>query len=70
MINIKDNVTDGKMVTFKHYFDGALWYSTESGDVFPVPIEDIGTATFNATDKAILFMRYMRKFNDSLKSES
>lgn len=29
--------------------------------VFPVPLEDIGDATFNATEKALFFMRYIRK---------
>lgn len=28
---------------------------------FPVPIEDIGNATFNATEKGMLMMRYVRK---------
>lgn len=28
---------------------------------FPVPLSDIGDATLLATDKAIMFMRYIRK---------
>ena len=48
-------------VNFEYYSDGALWYITETGLKFPVPISDIGTATFLKTDKAILFMRYIRK---------
>src|SRR4051812_32839132 len=28
---------------------------------FPVPIEDIGESSLNASDKAILFMRWIRK---------
>jgi hypothetical protein len=28
---------------------------------FPVPLDDIGTATLLATDKAITFMRWIRK---------
>lgn len=31
---------------------------------FPVEISDIGDATFKATDKAILFMRYIKKAID------
>lgn len=49
-------------VDFQYYRDGNLWYqASESGLVFPVPIEDIGNATFHRSDKAILFMRYIRK---------
>lgn len=60
-LNVKDMVTDNKMVTFVCYRKGELIYKTECGFHFPVPISDIGDATFNATDRAILFMRYIKK---------
>ena len=63
MIDIKSIVKGGETVEFSHYFDGSLWYTTSNGDVFPVPLEDVGTATFNKQEKAILMMRYMRKAN-------
>ena len=66
MIDIKKNVQPGKVVTFSHYFDGQLWYKTEDGDVFPVPILDLGNATVAQSEKAMLFMRYMRKWNIAL----
>ena len=58
-MSIKDLVK-GKVV-FKFYRKQNLYYETESGFVFPVPIEDTGDATFLASDKAMLFMRYIRK---------
>lgn len=61
MSAIKDMVKDGKQVTFKFYKAKELWYVTECGFEFPVPIDDIGDATFLAQDKAMLFMRYIRK---------
>ena len=61
MHNLKDMVSGGKLVAFTHYFDGNLWYITEDGFSFPVPISDIGTATFLSSDRAMLFMRYIRK---------
>lgn len=48
-------------VRFRFYRDGNLWYLTDSGFLFPVPTSDIGNATFLAVDKALLFMRYIRK---------
>jgi hypothetical protein len=39
-----------------------LRYLTECGFRFPVPIAEAGTATFLAEDRAILFMRYIRKY--------
>lgn len=61
MATLKDMVSSGKTVSFLHYHDGNLWYETEDHFSFPVPISDVGNATFLATDKAMLFMRYIRK---------
>lgn len=58
-----------KTVKFSYYFDGDLWYQTEDGFSFPVPISDIGTATFKAEDDAPLFMRYVRKHLATLEQK-
>ena len=58
-----------KKVKFVHYRDGNLIYEIEGGIKFPVPISDTGTATFCAEDKAILFMRYIRRQMDLLKKK-
>ncbi len=68
--NLKDEVKDNKKVNFKFYRSQNLWYETDSGFLFPVPIEDIGEATFLAQDKAILFMRYIRKYIEECKNDS
>lgn len=60
-ISIKDMVKDNKQATFLYYRDGDLWYATEDGFKFPVPVSDVGNATFPATEKALLLMRYIRK---------
>jgi len=60
-MNIKDLVGAGKTVRFQHYQSGELWYVTDCGFEFPVPISDCGDGLFANTDKAILFMRYIRK---------
>lgn len=67
MRSIKDMVKDNQKVTFSYYRDGSLWYETECGFLFPVPIDDIGNATFLREDKAMLFMRYIRKYQESVK---
>ena len=64
-MTLKEHV-QGK-VTFQYYRDNQLFYKTDSGLVFPVPIADTDNATFLAEDKAMLFMRYIRKFLDSIK---
>lgn len=66
MMNLKEQV-QGK-VTFQFYKQGNLYYKTEKGLVFPVPIEDVGEATFLNEDKALLFMRYIRKHIESIQS--
>lgn len=69
-MNIKDMVKDGKKVTFVHYREGEFMYKTECGFLFPVPLSDIGTATLLNEDKAMLFMRYIRKHVETLKHNS
>ena len=60
-MDIKEMVMGDKHVTFVRYKDSELWYRTDCGFEFPVPISDTGNATFLAKDRAILFMRYIRK---------
>lgn len=60
MLEVADLVK-GKKVTFQHYRQGVLMYKTEDGFEFPVPMKETGDATFNREDKAIFFMRWIRK---------
>ena len=66
MLSVKDMVKDNKQVTFVHFRKGELWYRTEDGFEFPVPVADVGDATMLGQDKALLFMRYIRKHVDML----
>jgi hypothetical protein len=59
--SIKDMVANNAQVSFQFYRTGDLWYKTDSGFEFPVPISDCGDAVFLKQDKALLFMRYIRK---------
>ncbi len=78
MYPIKELVSSGNTVQFVRYHDGNLWYTVVRSAMdyhnpgapifeFPVPISDIGNATFLAMDKAILFMRYIRKHLELLE---
>lgn len=67
--NIKDMVKNGKKVTFVKFRKGELIYTTECGFEFPVPVNDTGDGVFNATDKAMLFMRYIRKHITNINAE-
>ena len=66
-MSIKEHIKG--QVTFQFYRAKELWYKTESGFLFPVPIDDVGDATFLASDKGILFMRYIRKYMELLAKE-
>ena len=66
MIDVKRAVMEQRKVSFVKYFDGSLWYKTEFNEEFPVPISEAGTASFNVEETAILFMRYMNKWNKEL----
>ena len=69
-MNLKDMVKRGQKVRISFYSRGSLWYVTDSGFEFPVPVGDraeVGNATFLAEDKAIYFMRYIRKYMQFLE---
>ena len=64
-MDIKDIVKDNT-VRFLRYRKGVAYYtvrvpSENARYAFPVPLDDIGDATLEAEDKAILFMRYIRQ---------
>jgi len=68
-MNIKDIVTKEHVVSFDSYRAGFFYYNvynsnkTPDGETyqFTIPTEDIAGATLMATDKAITFMRWIRK---------
>lgn len=70
-MTVKELVKDNE-VTFDSFRQGFFYYNLEvvvndNGFIslktyqFSVPLEDIGTATMPAKEKAILFMRWIRK---------
>lgn len=61
---LKERVKDS--VQFRYFRDGSLWYSTADNWVFQIPVSDTSNAqgsspTFNATEKGITLMRWIRK---------
>ena len=64
MSKLKDLVSNVNKVTFMHYRHGEIWYTTDCGFQFPVPIADTGDGTFLATDRAMLYMRYIKRHID------
>lgn len=68
MYNLKTMLKD-KVVTFVRYRKGELIYVTECGFEFPVPIDDTGDGVFKAKDKAMLFMRYVRKHIKNIEAD-
>lgn len=68
-LNIKEMVRGGKKVRFVRFRKDELIYATECGFEFPVPTSDTGDGVFLAEDKAMLFMRYIRKHINAVKEE-
>ena len=66
-LKLIDLVKNNK-VQFSYYRKGMMYYTVSHDGMdflFPVPLDDIGDATLWQEDKAILFMRYIRKAQDS-----
>ena len=66
-MSIKDMVA-GKTVKFVKYQRSELWYVTECGFEFPVSLDETGDAAFLDTDKAMMFMRWIRKYMEFLEA--
>lgn len=54
--------------SFSFYRGGYLYYLTDSGLEFPIPIEDTEGATFLSEDKSLFFMRWIRKHIETLNN--
>lgn len=61
MNSLKEMVKNNKLAQFVGFEKDSLYYTTECGFIFPVPVSDIGDGVFHATEKAMLLMRYIRK---------
>ena len=65
--SLKDIVKDN-VVRFSYFRNNELYYTVKYNDqeyIFNVPIEDVGTAKLMHLDKAMLFMRWIRKAIDN-----
>jgi len=60
-MNIKEMVKDNKKVRFKYFRENTFYYETECGFEFPIGIDEVNGATFQSEDRAMLFMRWIRK---------
>jgi hypothetical protein len=67
MTTLTDMVKNGKTVSFLKCDNGTLWYVTECGFEFPIPREDMNDV-FLLKDKAMLFMRWIRKHIQEIES--
>jgi hypothetical protein len=66
-LSVKENVVGP--CEFQYYRDNSLWYKTCTGLQFPVPVSDIDQGTFNASEKGMLMMRWIRKHIAHLEKE-
>ena len=67
-----DHVRDNQKVHFDFYRDGILYYKTDSGLIFEIPISDTKGGLFPRDDKALNYMRWIRpqlKKNEEAMSE-
>lgn len=68
-VSIKEHVVNNQKVHFSFFRDNQFWYKTDLGFLFPISLEEVqsGKVTLLQEDKALLFMRWMRKYIDSCK---
>lgn len=71
-VKIVDHVNNGQKVHFQYFRDDEFWYKTDAGLMFPVSLKEAqaGKATFLAEDKALYFMRWIKKYVQASQTES
>lgn len=67
-MKVSEIIKNSTITTFSFYRQGFLYYrivvsgeNTDQPYVFPIEIEDLGTATVSLREKPITLMRYIRK---------
>lgn len=67
-----DLVKDDNIACFRELRGGNLWYEIEYGYhqifEFPIPIEDTKGAVFMYEDKAVVFLKWIRRQLEVLES--
>ena len=66
-MNITELVKNRK-ARFVHFREGHFVYETDAGFQFPIPLVEIGSATLLAEDKALFFMRWIRRHIETMES--
>jgi hypothetical protein len=68
---IKEHVKQGQMVHFHYFRDDEFWYKTDGGLLFPVSLKEAqaGRGTFLASDKAIYYMRWIKRYVEACRRE-
>lgn len=64
-LDIKSYVGGGKKVEFVKYANKVFYFQTmvsEGNFIFTVSAEELGTATVNPQEDAILFMKWIKKY--------
>jgi hypothetical protein len=67
-LDVKAHVASGNTVQFLKYQQGNLYYEVnQTSLVFKVPIADLGDATCYQYERAMTYMKYIKKALDELK---
>ena len=66
MKNIDKILNDNETVCFMFFMSGKLWYRTESGFKFPVPVKGSGQSVFLNEDRAKRFYPYIKAHAEKL----
>jgi hypothetical protein len=75
-LKIIDLVKGDKKVRFAYYREREFWYQHDDGLLFPVALSEVDNdsvaskVTLPAEEKAIFFMRWMRKYIELAKKEA
>ena len=65
-MNLEKVLQNNEAVSFMFFLSGKLWYRTENGFKFPVPIKGSGQSIFLNEDRANRFYPYIKAHAEKL----
>ncbi len=70
VMKIDNILKNNESVRFIFFLSGKLWYRTESGFKFPVPIKGSGQSVFLNEDRANRFYPYIKAHAEKLNNKA
>lgn len=61
MVKVREHVEKNQKAQFEFYRGSTLYYRTDKGLLFEIPVSETGDAVFKNQERAIILMKWIRR---------